>query len=256
MKYDVRSLAVNCSVDFHSTTQEFSINDVLFKSQISPIQEGAHPPVCSLHISHFYFRVHIGERLCSSPSLLLLPLSIVLTSGPLAEGLAAYFYAPTDQHTDNDTGWNLFYPLGGNGPWIPKVEGVIHGTLAPPTGCDVDQVHMVMPFPNLCTCPNNPRVSTRKSYCSIINANNWQLSRHAERYPTQNAGARGFCQSFETVPCSADSKLKVTSSSSIASRMLPSHFLVPWNLSIPGPTLQIPRHLNSKISPPPDLMLA
>ena len=95
----------------------------------------------------FYFRVHIGERLCSSPSLLLLPLSIVLTSGPLAERLAAYFCAPTDQHTDNDTGWNLFYHLGGNRPWIPKVEGVIHGTLAPPTGCDVDQVHMVMPFP-------------------------------------------------------------------------------------------------------------
>ena len=95
----------------------------------------------------FYFRLHIGEKLCSSPSLYLLPLSIVLTDGPLAERLAAYFCAPTDQHTDDDTGWDLFYHLGGNGPWIPKVEGVIHGTLAPPTGCDVDQVHMVIPFP-------------------------------------------------------------------------------------------------------------
>jgi hypothetical protein len=95
----------------------------------------------------FYFRVHIGEKLCSSPSLYLLPLSIALMDGPLAERLTAYFCAPTDQHTDDDTGWDLFYHLGGNGPWIPKVEGVIHDTLAPPTGCDVDQVHMVIPFP-------------------------------------------------------------------------------------------------------------
>lgn len=55
MKYDVRGVAINCSVDFHSTTREFSINDVLFKSQISPIQEEAHPPVCSLYISLFLF---------------------------------------------------------------------------------------------------------------------------------------------------------------------------------------------------------
>lgn len=51
--------------------------------------------------------------------------------------------------TDEDTGetqseWDLFYHLGGNGPWIPKVEGVLHNGLDPPEGCKVDQVHMVL----------------------------------------------------------------------------------------------------------------
>ena len=157
----------------------------------------------------------MGEKLCSSPSLYLLPLSIVLTDGPLAERLAAYFCAPTDQHTDDDTGWDLFYHLGGNGPWIPKVEGVIHGTLAPPTGCDVDQVHMVIPFPISARVPTILAYPAGVPYRSITNTNNWQLSRHAERYPTQNAGARGFYQSFEAVRYITNSKLKVTSTSSI-----------------------------------------
>ena len=42
--------------------------------------------------------------------------------------------------------WNLFYHLGGNGPWVPKVNAAF-GTYdedgKPPEGCVVDQVHMV-----------------------------------------------------------------------------------------------------------------
>jgi hypothetical protein len=99
--------------------------------------------LCALCVSLlFSFRVHLGEKLWSS-SLRLLPQAIVLRDGSLADRLAAYFCTPTDQHTDGDPEWDLFYHLGGNGPWIPKVEGVIRGTLAPPAGCDVDQVHMV-----------------------------------------------------------------------------------------------------------------
>jgi hypothetical protein len=230
-----------------STPQRESSASIMYFSRAKYLQfKRKLTLLCALCVSlFFYFRVHIGKKICSSPSLYLLPLSIALTGGPLGERLAAYFCAPTNQHADDDTGWDLFYHLGGNGPWIPKVEGVIHGTLAPPTGCDVDQVHMVIPFPISARVPTI-LVSTTRPYCSIANANNWQLSRHAERYPTQNAGARGFCQSFEAVRCSADSKLKVTSSSSNASRILHSHFSVPWSLLIPGPTLQIPRHLNSK----------
>lgn len=42
--------------------------------------------------------------------------------------------------------WNLFYHLGGNGPWIPKVNaefGTYDKDGKPPEGCVVDQVHMV-----------------------------------------------------------------------------------------------------------------
>ena len=45
----------------------------------------------------------------------------------------------------NDS-WNLFYHLGGNGPWIPKVSGVVEGGIDPPEGCTVDQIHMVCCF--------------------------------------------------------------------------------------------------------------
>ncbi|EXJ80309.1 hypothetical protein A1O1_08451 [Capronia coronata CBS 617.96] len=54
--------------------------------------------------------------------------------------------------------WDLFYHLGGNGPWIPRKDGVPYSNASLPKQCSVDQVHM--------------------------------LSRHAERYPTRNAGAR------------------------------------------------------------------
>ncbi|EXJ86519.1 hypothetical protein A1O3_03470 [Capronia epimyces CBS 606.96] len=54
--------------------------------------------------------------------------------------------------------WDLFYHLGGNGPWIPKIDGIGYSDALLPEECSVDQVHV--------------------------------LSRHAERYPTRNAGAR------------------------------------------------------------------
>jgi hypothetical protein len=40
-------------------------------------------------------------------------------------------------------GWNLSYHQGGNGPWIPKVDGVINDDLTLPFGCVVDQVNLV-----------------------------------------------------------------------------------------------------------------
>ncbi|KAF2434710.1 phosphoglycerate mutase-like protein [Tothia fuscella] len=54
--------------------------------------------------------------------------------------------------------WNILYHLGGNGPWIQKVDGIVDGGIGPPEGCEVEQVHM--------------------------------MSRHAERYPTIRAGIR------------------------------------------------------------------
>ncbi|KAL8829657.1 MAG: hypothetical protein Q9191_001886 [Dirinaria sp. TL-2023a] len=53
---------------------------------------------------------------------------------------------------------DILYHLGGNGPWIQKLDGVEQAGFAPPAGCQVEQVHMI--------------------------------SRHAERYPTAGAGGR------------------------------------------------------------------
>jgi acid phosphatase len=47
-----------------------------------------------------------------------------------------------DCHHGNDK-WNILYHLGGNGPWIEKVDGVAKGGIAVPDGCEVDMVHMV-----------------------------------------------------------------------------------------------------------------
>ena len=41
------------------------------------------------------------------------------------------------------TGWNLFYHLGGNGPWIRKADLPYYHDSPLPQKCSVDQVHMV-----------------------------------------------------------------------------------------------------------------
>ena len=43
----------------------------------------------------------------------------------------------------NGDEWNIFYHLGGNGPWIENVNGVAGEEIGPPEGCTVEQVHMV-----------------------------------------------------------------------------------------------------------------
>ena len=40
--------------------------------------------------------------------------------------------------------WNVMYHQGGNSPWIPKVRGIEDdNNIDTPSGCRVDQVHMV-----------------------------------------------------------------------------------------------------------------
>jgi hypothetical protein len=39
--------------------------------------------------------------------------------------------------------WNILYHLGGNGPWVPKVDGPFGDDLSIPEGCKIEQVHMV-----------------------------------------------------------------------------------------------------------------
>lgn len=69
-------------------------------------------------------------------------------------------------------GWNILYHLGGNGPWIEKVEGVVKGGIGVPEGCRVEQVHMV------CT-----RISTTALFPDslwrkhTLESNNWRQRR-------------------------------------------------------------------------------
>ena len=51
--------------------------------------------------------------------------------------------AQTPLIAEKEPAWNVFYHLGGNGPWIPKVRGVVNDTIDPPQQCKIDQVHMV-----------------------------------------------------------------------------------------------------------------
>ena len=41
------------------------------------------------------------------------------------------------------SGWDILYHIGGNGPWIQKVDGTLGEGIEPPAGCKVEQVHMV-----------------------------------------------------------------------------------------------------------------
>ncbi|CAI6260895.1 unnamed protein product [Periconia digitata] len=54
--------------------------------------------------------------------------------------------------------WNILYHLGGAGPWVEKKIDVVEAGIAPPKGCEVEQVHMI--------------------------------ARHGERYPTRRVGKR------------------------------------------------------------------
>lgn len=72
------------------------------------------------------------------------------------------------QHDQQSAGtitsdWNILYHLGGNGPWVEKIIDVVEGGIGVPSGCEVEQVHL--------------------------------MARHGERYPTRKAG---MSRSFRT----------------------------------------------------------
>jgi len=59
----------------------------------------------------------------------------------LADDLAIVSSANLVANTERQ--WNIFYHMGGNSPWIPKLRDTENGGIKPPAGCHVDQVHMV-----------------------------------------------------------------------------------------------------------------
>ena len=42
-----------------------------------------------------------------------------------------------------ESSWDILYHLGGNGPWIQKFDGILEENIEPPSGCEIEQVHMV-----------------------------------------------------------------------------------------------------------------
>lgn len=52
-------------------------------------------------------------------------------------------HAAAGHHASNLRVPDLFYHLGGNGPWVPKINGTTGDGIEPPDGCRVTQVHMV-----------------------------------------------------------------------------------------------------------------
>jgi hypothetical protein len=119
-------------------------------------------------VSHLLFAVSATICLFGSVVLLLAPASLPLhipVGSSSAYGyepfsLAAFYgavpYTSSWQswwHPERggkfsiEKGWNLLYHLGGNGPWIEKVDGVVSGGIGVPKGCRVEQVHMVGHLP-------------------------------------------------------------------------------------------------------------
>ena len=93
---------------------------------------------------YFYFETRISDGVCSRLSSHAPFTSTDSTFSQILGSIEGYFCA-WDYLDDRESGkdWNLFYHLGGNGPWIPKIEGIAYRGHDVPVGCVVDQVHMV-----------------------------------------------------------------------------------------------------------------
>lgn len=64
----------------------------------------------------------------------------------LIHTLHQHFCGQASQQDNKQDDWNMFYHLGGNGPWIEKSDarfGTYEKDGKPPPGCVIDQVHMV-----------------------------------------------------------------------------------------------------------------
>lgn len=132
-------------------------------------------------------------------------LSTFYTKVPYTSSWASWWH-PQRSHgrgsSEFGRGWNLLYHLGGNGPWIEKVDGVVKGGIGVPEGCRVEQVHMVgnwSPITRFAiwiwgSRANDPRTTSIpcavRGMAVLIRVHFLQMSRHAERYPTKNAGNR------------------------------------------------------------------
>lgn len=62
-------------------------------------------------------------------------------------GESPYKILPWSQETHASNGavalWDILYNVGGNGPWIRKLDGTVEEDIKPPAGCNAEQIHMV-----------------------------------------------------------------------------------------------------------------
>ena len=87
-----------------------------------------------------------NDTICASLKSQLQTLDMSSVQGQLIQALHQCLCGQTSQEEDKQGDWNLFYHLGGNGPWIEKVDarfGSHEKDGKPPPGCVIDQVHMV-----------------------------------------------------------------------------------------------------------------
>ncbi|PWW78411.1 phosphoglycerate mutase-like protein [Tuber magnatum] len=123
-----------------------------------------------IQMSLLLFSISAMICLLASVVFLLNPQPGYSLPNPLQQVLPAYLqtnhhswglepaYQGASNCPDQKGEWNILYHLGGNGPWVEKVDGVVKGGILVPDGCEIDMAHM--------------------------------MSRHGERFPTKNAGAR------------------------------------------------------------------
>jgi acid phosphatase len=82
----------------------------------------------------------------SHGSLLICPRNqLFISQSPYHPSWDAWTHPSTSSGSkDSHRDWNLFYHLGGYGPWVKKLDGHAEPqSINPPEGCAVNQVHMV-----------------------------------------------------------------------------------------------------------------
>jgi acid phosphatase len=96
------------------------------------------------------FQLYTPFRSDSSPGYETFSLATFYEGIPYTSSWRSWWHPERGGRSSIKKGWNLLYHLGGNGPWIEKVDGVVDGGIGVPEGCNVEQVHMVWwPFASI-----------------------------------------------------------------------------------------------------------
>jgi len=87
--------------------------------------------------------VRMGVYFLLTSSFACFAASLLLLLSPQSFPLQPFTFVKQKATDKPSNQWNILYHLGGNGPWIPKIDGVVDGGIAVPNGCRIDMIHMV-----------------------------------------------------------------------------------------------------------------
>lgn len=87
--------------------------------------------------------VKMGFYILLASSLISFAISLSFLLSPPTFPIYPFPVRNNSTSTDPRSQWNLLYHLGGNGPWIPRVDDVVEGGVEIPDGCKIDMIHMV-----------------------------------------------------------------------------------------------------------------